>query len=361
MRLITISDIKLPVTTPESELVNVARKKLGGKIGYFAIRKKSLDARDKNNLRYVYTVECSKDEYEEEIPVLETLPKAKLPKDKVLVVGTGPAGLFCALRLLARGITPLVIERGDPVEEREKRINVFFREKRLDGESNIQFGEGGAGTFSDGKLNTQTHSPLNREVLRLFVKFGAPKEILWLAKPHIGSDRLKIVVKTMREYVISQGGEVLFRTRLEDVGIENGRVVSATVKRFNADTVGTNSKFREEIIPVSAVVLAVGHSARDTFEKLLARGISGRRQDVRRARTAHGGFFTGQTKQSVWRSFADVRRGNGICGTSRGLAFGGYCCVKSRGGGYGRTPARFCASRRVTDGCGIAHELPRTH
>lgn len=279
MRLITISDIKLPVTTPESELVNVARKKLGGKIGYFAIRKKSLDARDKNNLRYVYTVECSKEEYEEELPVLETLPKAKLPKDKVLVVGAGPAGLFCALRLLARGIIPLLIERGDPVEEREKRINAFFREKRLDGESNIQFGEGGAGTFSDGKLNTQTHSPLNREVLRLFVQFGAPKEILWLAKPHIGSDRLKIVVKAMREYVISQGGEVLFRTRLEDVGIENGRVVSARVKRFNADMVGANSIFREEIIPVSAVVLAVGHSARDTFEKLLARGVQMRAKD----------------------------------------------------------------------------------
>ena len=279
MRLITFSDIKLPVTTPESELFKISQKKMGGKMGYFAIRKKSLDARDKNDLRYVYTVECSKDEYEEETPVLETLPKTKRPKAKVLVVGAGPAGLFCALQLLARGITPLLIERGDPVEAREKRINAFFQTKSLDTESNIQFGEGGAGTFSDGKLNTQTHSPLNREVLRRFVQFGAPKEILWLAKPHIGSDNLKTVVKNMREYILSQGGEVLFRTRLEDIRVENGKVVSVTVKRFNADMVGANANFQEEIIPVSAVVLAIGHSARDTFETLYARGVQMRAKD----------------------------------------------------------------------------------
>ena len=199
MRLTTISDIKLPVVASENELMNIARKKLGGKMEYFAIKKKSLDARDKNNLRYVYTVECSKQPYREEVPALEQLPKSKLPKEKVLIVGAGPAGLFCALKLLERGITPLLIERGDPVEIREKRVNGFFQTKKLDVESNIQFGEGGAGTFSDGKLNTQTHSPLNREVLRTFVKFGAPQEILWLAKPHIGSDKLKTVVKNIPE------------------------------------------------------------------------------------------------------------------------------------------------------------------
>lgn len=279
MRLTTFSDIKLPITTPESKLKEIARKKLGGEVKYFAIRKKSLDARDKNDLRYVYTIECSKEDYKEELPVLNRLPTTKHPKDTVLVVGTGPAGLFCALRLLERGITPLVIERGDPVETREQRVNAFFQTKSLDTESNIQFGEGGAGTFSDGKLNTQTHSPLNREVLRLFVRFGAPEEILWLAKPHIGSDNLKTVVKNMRRYILSQGGEILFRTRLEDIRVENGKVVSAVIKRFNAYTVGANPDFQREIVPVSAVVLAVGHSARDTFETLYARGVQMRSKD----------------------------------------------------------------------------------
>ena len=273
MHLLTISDIKLPVTASESELIKIVQKKLGGKANYFAIKKKSLDARDKNNLRYVYTIECSKETYKEEVPELEKLPKAKQPQNKVLVVGAGPAGLFCALQLLARGITPLVIERGDPVEIREKRVNGFFQTKILDTESNIQFGEGGAGTFSDGKLNTQTHSPLNKQVLRTFVQFGAPEEILWLAKPHIGSDKLKIVVKNMREYILAQGGEVKFRTRLQDIHVEDGRVTSVTLKTVNTDMVATNTENKEEILPVSAVVLAVGHSARDTFERLYARGV----------------------------------------------------------------------------------------
>ncbi|MBQ8429707.1 MAG: FAD-dependent oxidoreductase [Clostridia bacterium] len=279
MRLITLSDVKLPVTSPESELFKLAQKKLGGKVGYFAIKKKSLDARDKNNLRYVYTIEFSKDKKEEEREELERLSKDKTPKDKVLIVGAGPAGLFCALRLLQRGITPIVIERGDPVEKRERRVNAFFADRNLDTESNIQFGEGGAGTFSDGKLNTQTHSPLNREVLKTFVRFGAPEEILWLAKPHIGSDNLKKVVKGMREYILSQGGEVHFRTRLEDIRIENGRVQEVTVKRVNAYMGGGNLSGTTENIPVSALILAIGHSARDTFEKLLARGVTMRAKD----------------------------------------------------------------------------------
>ncbi len=279
MRLITISDVKLPVTTPETELLRIAQKKLGGKAAYFAIKKKSLDARDKNNLRYVYTIECSREKMEEEKTELPLLPKEKQPKEKILVVGGGPAGLFCALRLLAHGIAPVVIERGDPVEEREKKISAFFQTKQLDRDSNVQFGEGGAGTFSDGKLNTQTHSPLNREVLKQFVRFGAPKEILWLAKPHIGSDNLKIVVKKMRAYILSQGGEVRFRTRLENIRIENGRLTEVTLKSVNSYMVPSNCIEREEILPVSAVVLAIGHSARDTFEALYRRGVAMRAKD----------------------------------------------------------------------------------
>ncbi|MBE7077502.1 MAG: FAD-binding protein [Clostridiales bacterium] len=275
MDLRTLSDIKLPIEKGEKELRALAEKKLGGKLGYFAIKKKSLDARDKNNLRYVYTIEFSKQKPPKKEYKYERLTKEKLPDRPVLVVGSGPAGLFCAIRLIDHGITPIVIERGGSVEEREKSISSFVDTHRLNVDCNVQFGEGGAGTFSDGKLNTQTHSPLNREVLELFVRFGAPEEILWLAKPHIGSDRLKTVVKNMREYIRAQGGEVHFHTRLEDIVVKGGKVQEAVICRLNADTVCPNC----EIIPVSAIVLAVGHSARDTFEMLLRRGITIRKKD----------------------------------------------------------------------------------
>ncbi|MBQ2768955.1 MAG: FAD-dependent monooxygenase [Clostridia bacterium] len=275
MSVLTFSNIKLPIDRDEKELFNVAKKKLGGQVGYFAIKKKSLDARDKNRLQYVYTFECAKTPQKEEMPSFQQLPKPKHPKEKVLVVGSGPAGLFCALRLLEHGILPILIERGACVEEREKRVQAFFDTRLLDTQTNIQFGEGGAGTFSDGKLNTQTHSPLNAEVLRLFVQFGAPQEILYLAKPHIGSDNLKTVVKNMREYIRAQGGEVYFHTRLDDIKIENGRVKEAVITRFDTDTVGGKTEY----LPVSALVLAIGHSARDTFEMLLRRGVFMRAKD----------------------------------------------------------------------------------
>ena len=214
MSIRTLSGVKLPIDQSETELLKIAEKQLKGKPQYFAIRKKSLDARDKNNLHYLYTIEFSHEKQEPKPCIRERIPKEKLPKKPVLVVGSGPAGLFCALRLLQRGITPIVIERGAPVEEREKSIQTFFDTKRLDENSNVQFGEGGAGTFSDGKLNTQTHSGLNKEVLKTFVRYGAPEEILWLNKPHIGSDHLKRVVKNMREDILRQGGTVLFYTRL---------------------------------------------------------------------------------------------------------------------------------------------------
>ncbi len=266
MGIITLSDIKLPVGKDEKELIRIAEKKLGGaRAKYFAIKKKSLDARDKGNVRYVYTIEFSKQEQKTPPRVLEKLPQNRQPKESVLIVGSGPAGLFAAIRLLERGIAPILIERGAPVEEREKKIYSFFDTRVLDTETNIQFGEGGAGTFSDGKLNTQTHSPLNREVLQTFVRFGAPEEILYLSKPHVGSDNLKQVVKNMREYILSQGGRILFHTKLEDIRIRGDRVCEAVLR--------SKENAFEEILPVAAIVLAVGHSARDTFEMLEKRGV----------------------------------------------------------------------------------------
>ena len=271
MSLRTLSDIKLPVGTPERELLKIAEKQLKCKPAHFAIKKKSLDARDKNNVRFIYTIEFSDKPYQEPLQALERLPVSKMPKQMTLVVGSGPAGLFCALRLLERGITPVVIERGGCVEERAKKIDDFCALRKLDENCNVQFGEGGAGTFSDGKLNTQTHNPQNKEVLKTFVKYGAPEEILWINKPHIGSDLLKKVVKNMRESIIAQGGKVCFNCRLENLKIENG-VLKSAILRYDKEN-------REEEIPVSALVLAIGHSARDTFEKLRALGVVMRQKD----------------------------------------------------------------------------------
>lgn len=271
MQIITLSDIKLPLGKGEDALIALAQKKLGKKPAYFRIRKKSLDARDKENIKYIYSIEFSSTPQPTIQPEIERLPKSKLPTSPVLVVGGGPAGLFCALQLLKRGVAPILIERGAPVEERERIIQTFCDTKKLDTETNVQFGEGGAGTFSDGKLNTQTHSPLNDEVLKTFVQFGAPEEILWLNKPHIGSDNLKTVVKNMRTYLLQNGAQVLFYTRLDDIVLQGNKVVGATL---------TNTRTGEkETLDVSALVLAVGHSARDTFEKLLSRGVCMRQKD----------------------------------------------------------------------------------
>ncbi len=271
MKIFTLSDVKLSPEQDERELFVIAEKKLGRKPAYLAIKKKSLDARDKSKIRYVYTIEFSAHTVADEERVFERLPSQKRPEEPILVVGGGPAGLFCAVRLLDHGILPVLVERGAPVEEREKIVRNFFETKLLDLDTNVQFGEGGAGTFSDGKLNTQTHSPLNREVLQMFVRFGAPKEILWLQKPHIGSDNLQKVIKNIREYILSQGGKILFRTCLEDIRLQDGRVREA-VLRSRQDN-------KTERMPVSAVVLAVGHSARDTFEMLLTRGVCMRQKD----------------------------------------------------------------------------------
>ena len=255
-----LDNIKLHIGEEEGKLIKIAQKNLNKPVKYFRILKKSLDARDKNNILWVYSIAFS-DKPEQEKPLFEKLATSP----QVAVIGSGPAGLMCALRLVEHGVSPIIIERGEAVEERALTTEKFFNDKILNPNSNVQFGEGGAGTFSDGKLNTQTHDGLNRDVLEYFARFGAPGEILYLNKPHIGSDKLRSVLKNIRKFIGESGGKYLFNTQFIGFTHDNCRLKSLILK---------NTKTGEESeLTVDNAVLAPGHSARDTFEMLSKSGI----------------------------------------------------------------------------------------
>lgn len=246
--------------------------------------KRSIDARRKSNVHYVaslvVTLTCDETVVLKHSvdPSVKAYVPPKMPKipafsesgitSRPVVVGGGPAGLFATLVLAWAGAEPILIERGAPVDERGRRIERFISCGDLDTESNIQFGEGGAGAFSDGKLTTGTNGAYARFILKVFVDAGAPKEILWQAKPHIGSDILPHVVKTMRERIIEHGGEVRFHTRLDDLVVERGKLVGIECTNL-ADPLRTTIT-----IPTTCLVLATGHSARDTFEMLVKRDVA---------------------------------------------------------------------------------------
>ena len=177
-----------------------------------------------------------------------------------LVVGAGPCGMFAALTLSMAGLKPIVIERGKEVDERVSDVEKFLRTRRLDPESNVQFGEGGAGTFSDGKLYTLINDPRTKFIFTELIKAGAPPQIAWSATPHIGTDKLRGVVKNLRERIIALGGEFKFDARLDDIRIENGKAEAVILESG-------------EEISAGKVILAIGHSARDTYELLCKRGI----------------------------------------------------------------------------------------
>ena len=231
------------------------------------INKKSLDARKKDNLFYVYEVDIEVENEKKllrkyksndifETPNEEYLFPPKKEIDQPIIIGCGPAGLFCAYILSEQGYNPIIYERGEKVEDRVKTIEEFWNTNKLNINSNIQFGEGGAGTFSDGKLNTLTKDKFNRQkkVFEIFLENGAPEEIMYINNPHIGTDILRTVIINMRNKIISNGGKINYNSKLEDIVIENNEVQSIVV---NGST-----------IPCKNLILAIGHSARDTFEML---------------------------------------------------------------------------------------------
>ena len=277
--MIRISQLKLPITHTKAQLEKKIAKTLKnpGNSFTYEIRKQSLDCRHKNDKIFVYTVDVTiRDEQKlakkvnnnnimltKEKPYEFPSPGETPLLHSPVIVGSGPAGLFCGWYLAKAGYCPIILERGEEAEKRQKTVENFWKNGVLDSESNVQFGEGGAGTFSDGKLNTSVKDPSgrNREVLRIFTECGAPEEILYDQKPHLGTDQLIGIVTTMRKKIEAWGGEVRFGAKVTDFGIENGRLTSVTVNET-------------EKIAAETAVLAIGHSARDTFFKLCENKIS---------------------------------------------------------------------------------------
>lgn len=254
--------------SPEKDNITNLKKAIEKKIGRslrndeFRIKKRSIDARKKDKVTVLYTVETAKyGQLPSRFP--DFFIEHKIITPRPIVIGSGPAGMLCALTLAKAGTNPIIIERGLAVEERVAKVEKYFSQGILDTECNVQFGEGGAGTFSDGKLTTGVKDERMSEVLKEFILAGAPEEIAYQSKPHIGTDILRPMVAEIRKKIISLGGEYFFSTRLDDIIVKNNELTSVIV---------TNNGISREI-ECKQLVLALGHSARDTFNMLYKHGI----------------------------------------------------------------------------------------
>ena len=278
-KILLVNNIKLPVNASVKEAFSVAKRTLRREgLDSFAddyvIYRRSVDARRKPDIFYVYTIAVSGDfpdipldlqkkigiSIEEQKPFVTPEPGETVLSASPVVVGSGPCGLFAGLILAEAGYKPIILERGGSIQERKASVDRFNKEQVLDSETNIQFGAGGAGTFSDGKLVTRVNDPLTSYVLERFIEFGAPEEIRYIAKPHVGTDVLSVVVDRMLDKIKELGGEIRYNTKFISANTNLGKVTS--VKTNNGD------------IPCGALVLAIGHSARDTYEYLLGNGMN---------------------------------------------------------------------------------------
>ena len=276
---VLVNNLKLPVTAPVSEVLSAARRviKRAGLISFakdYSIYRRSVDARHKPDIFFVYSVAVTGDFPEIDGTVQNKYgislqrplarPQAIIGGEELsappVVVGSGPCGLFAALLLAENGYNPIILERGGSISERHSAVDNFNTRHILDTETNIQFGAGGAGTFSDGKLVTRINDPLTNYIFERFVEFGAPEEIRYIAKPHIGTDVLSRVVDRMLDRIVELGGKILYHTKYISYKANNGRVYSV---------VTSNGE-----INAGALILAVGHSARDTYEGMLKQEFS---------------------------------------------------------------------------------------
>ena len=278
--MLRLTEIRLPLDHSDDDLTKAIVERLSitpSELVCFTIFRRGVDARKKNAILFTYTLDVTTTTDALILARLPNHPHVKqapdtryhfvakatgTPAQRPVVIGCGPCGLFAALILAQSGFRPIILERGKKVRERTVDTFGFWRQRKLDPESNVQFGEGGAGTFSDGKLHTQIKDPKHygRKVLTEFVKAGAPEEILYVSKPHIGTFRLVKMVEQMRAQIESLGGEFRFQSRVDDIVIEDDQVRG--VMLTSGEHIATNQ-----------VILAIGHSARDTFEMLHQRGV----------------------------------------------------------------------------------------